>query len=109
MAGLGLRGLRAWHQPVRRRRNDAVPRLRDRRLSRGKFMPATLKTALGEHWPEYLIEAWALGSFMVSAGIVATLLGAPDSPVHRSEEHTSELQSLAYLVCRLLLEKKKTD
>src|SRR2546425_4447566 len=31
-------------------------------------------------------------------------LGFPD---HRSEEHTSELQSLAYLVCRLLLEKKK--
>src|SRR2546425_8545650 len=27
--------------------------------------------------------------------------------VGRSEEHTSELQSLAYLVCRLLLEKKK--
>src|SRR2546423_10937712 len=26
----------------------------------------------------------------------------------RSEEHTSELQSLAYLVCRLLLEKKRT-
>src|SRR3989441_2347213 len=29
--------------------------------------------------------------------------------VVRSEEHTSELQSLAYLVCRLLLEKKKTN
>src|SRR5687767_15710730 len=29
--------------------------------------------------------------------------------VERSEEHTSELQSLAYLVCRLLLEKKKTQ
>src|SRR6185437_12097872 len=27
----------------------------------------------------------------------------------RSEEHTSELQSLAYLVCRLLLEKKKSE
>src|SRR5205823_14179254 len=27
--------------------------------------------------------------------------------ISRSEEHTSELQSLAYLVCRLLLEKKK--
>src|SRR2546425_1943925 len=27
----------------------------------------------------------------------------------RSEEHTSELQSLAYLVCRLLLEKKKAQ
>src|SRR2546425_8578362 len=35
----------------------------------------------------------------------------PDRPQNRnrprSEEHTSELQSLAYLVCRLLLEKKK--
>src|SRR3712207_6925048 len=28
--------------------------------------------------------------------------------VHRSEEHTSELQSRQYLVCRLLLEKKNT-
>src|SRR5256714_4720338 len=41
--------------------------------------------------------------------------GAPGNPVvyakcdERSEEHTSELQSLAYLVCRLLLEKKKPD
>src|SRR2546425_8667254 len=30
-----------------------------------------------------------------------------NAPHLRSEEHTSELQSLAYLVCRLLLEKKK--
>src|SRR3712207_7063871 len=55
------------------------------------------------------------------------LLGAPDrppagtgkaravgSPLHgrhrlRSEEHTSELQSRQYLVCRLLLEKKKNN
>src|SRR5437762_7828375 len=29
--------------------------------------------------------------------------------VHRSEEHTSELQSPMYLVCRLLLEKKKKN
>src|SRR3712207_7969458 len=29
--------------------------------------------------------------------------------VHRSEEHTSELQSRQYLVCRLLLEKKKRN
>src|SRR2546425_1993742 len=33
--------------------------------------------------------------------------GAWRRDVARSEEHTSELQSLAYLVCRLLLEKKK--
>src|SRR5205823_7132824 len=32
---------------------------------------------------------------------------SPPAPLERSEEHTSELQSLAYLVCRLLLEKKK--
>src|SRR3712207_7520956 len=30
-------------------------------------------------------------------------------PAERSEEHTSELQSRQYLVCRLLLEKKKTN
>src|SRR5205823_8438524 len=34
-------------------------------------------------------------------------LGAPPRRVTKPEEHTSELQSLAYLVCRLLLEKKK--
>jgi aquaporin Z len=39
---------------------------------------------LRQHWPEYLIEAWALGTFMVSAGIVATLLGAPASPLQRA-------------------------
>src|SRR2546425_6407635 len=40
-------------------------------------------------------EAW---------GIALAVIGA--SLIGRSEEHTSELQSLAYLVCRLLLEKK---
>src|SRR6266545_6010942 len=33
--------------------------------------------------------------------------GGHGSERRRSEEHTSELQSLAYIVCRLLLEKKK--
>src|SRR3712207_7273356 len=36
---------------------------------------------------------------------VGTLI--PQSSIARSEEHTSELQSRQYLVCRLLLEKKK--
>src|SRR2546423_7227985 len=36
-----------------------------------------------------------------------TRFSAPPTVSERSEEHTSELQSLAYLVCRLLLEKKK--
>src|SRR2546425_4821877 len=34
-------------------------------------------------------------------------VGSLQDQYWRSEEHTSELQSLAYLVCRLLLEKKK--
>src|SRR3989441_4177405 len=45
------------------------------------------------------------------AALFQTLGTPPNSAIHkymnRSEEHTSELQSLAYLVCRLLLEKKK--
>src|SRR2546425_3679881 len=47
----------------------------------------------------------------MSAGCMESSLArnsATSSPwTGRSEEHTSELQSLAYLVCRLLLEKKK--
>src|SRR3712207_7937401 len=35
-------------------------------------------------------------------------LGRDEFRAQRSEEHTSELQSRQYLVCRLLLEKKKT-
>src|SRR5205823_11657915 len=50
------------------------------------------------------VEIRTVGSATTRAGgtlqpVVAVAL--------RSEEHTSELQSLAYLVCRLLLEKKK--
>ena len=39
------------------------------------------------------------------AAAVSRLLDGGEKP--RSEEHTSELQSQAYIVCRLLLEKKK--
>src|SRR5205823_10867924 len=47
---------------------------------------------------------------MVALGIERTMEQDPAFAIRimvRSEEHTSELQSLAYLVCRLLLEKKK--
>src|SRR3989441_7449786 len=43
-----------------------------------------------------------------SPGVRPVGLDDLDRLSSRSEEHTSELQSLAYLVCRLLLEKKKT-
>src|SRR5205823_14809901 len=45
-----------------------------------------------------------IGRTGLASGYVATLWFSAQC---RSEEHTSELQSLAYLVCRLLLEKKK--
>src|SRR2546425_3701607 len=44
----------------------------------------------------------------VVASLLANGVGAREL-YQRSEEHTSELQSLAYLVCRLLLEKKKKN
>src|SRR5207253_10969130 len=42
------------------------------------------------------------------ANIGSNALGSPSISTDRSEEHTSELQSRGQLVCRLLLEKKKT-
>src|SRR5262249_59101198 len=44
-----------------------------------------------------------------SPGLVQAAAGATDGLSCRSEEHTSELQSLTNLVCRLLLEKKKNQ
>src|SRR2546425_4990720 len=44
-----------------------------------------------------------LAAVIIGIGVLAAAPGL----AWRSEEHTSELQSLAYLVCRLLLEKKK--
>src|SRR2546425_2535601 len=49
-----------------------------------------------------LLPVVAHNPFCCTAGLVHPL-----ALYGRSEEHTSELQSLAYLVCRLLLEKKK--
>src|SRR2546425_2684401 len=51
--------------------------------------------------PRRRYEAMGLGGHFNCGSATATV------KVTRSEEHTSELQSLAYLVCRLLLEKKK--
>src|SRR2546422_2864719 len=44
-----------------------------------------------------------------NSGFVATPRAVVPTPVERSEEHTSELQSRLHLVCRLLLEKKKKE
>ena len=40
--------------------------------------------SLREHWPEYLMEAWALGTFMVAAALAAVALGSPLWPLRRA-------------------------
>src|SRR3712207_7432874 len=50
-----------------------------------------------------------LGHDGAAAGRTDPRLPVRRRRAHRSEEHTSELQSRQYLVCRLLLEKKKTQ
>ena len=42
----------------------------------------SLRSALREHWPEYLIEAWALGCFMISIGVFVTIFVSPMSPTY---------------------------
>jgi aquaporin Z len=44
----------------------------------------SLRQALQLRWPEFLIEAFALGLFMISASIVTTLLESPHSPLYRA-------------------------
>src|SRR3989441_7957366 len=60
--------------------------------------------------------SWDRGDVQGSPDRIQPLLDSDEAEaaraparLHRSEEHTSELQSLAYLVCRLLLEKKKAS
>src|SRR3712207_8383266 len=70
---------------------------------------ATYAANFGEqhvHWGD--IEAWVLGELPEADVIVG---GPPCQGFSnlRSEEHTSELQSRQYLVCRLLLEKKTNN
>src|SRR5262245_63259240 len=55
------------------------------------------------------LEDWARADARHLAAHPWVLDVRPGSPQVRSEEHTSELQSLRHLVCRLLLEKKKKN
>src|SRR3712207_8672801 len=50
--------------------------------------------------------AGVLAAAPISRGVGTSITGAITEAMRRSEEHTSELQSRQYLVCRLLLEKQ---
>ena len=58
-------------------------------------------SALRQHWPEYLIEAWALGMFMVSAALFTALLEYPGSPVHQLIPNGAERRALIGLAMGL--------
>jgi aquaporin Z len=53
---------------------------------------------LRAHWPEYLIEGWALGMFMISAGLITTLFDYPGSPVNHAL-HDSDLRRVLTGIC----------
>src|SRR2546425_2438921 len=70
---------------------------------------STSRRAMASPRPDPLDVVENAGSKTRGSTLADRVWGSP-SPggwSRRSEEHTSELQSLAYLVCRLLLEKKK--
>src|SRR2546423_11152609 len=76
-----------------------------RRPPRSTLFPyTTLFRSWAEFAPLKLGQGVLVGHRGVAEGRAAVAHVAP--VVERSEEHTSELQSLAYLVCRLLLEQK---
>src|SRR3712207_8323613 len=66
-----------------------------------------VRAAMDEAYTPGEAEYSALVSKMQAAGIEVFFVGGYHRETGRSEEHTSELQSRQYLVCRLLLEKKK--
>src|SRR2546425_7847239 len=85
-----------------------------RRPPRSTLFPYTtlFRSALDEHDAETpvksLDELWRVALDRSRAGASFQRYKGLGE-MNRSEEHTSELQSLAYLVCRLLLEKKKKN
>src|SRR3989441_4075479 len=108
--------VRRLERDLRPQEVDAMPLARRERLAEGAPRAGRVGTRVGtgregtqtmleasrqerQHAARLAVEAAPEAHDFVAAR------GGPGQP-QRSEEHTSELQSLAYLVCRLLLEKK---
>src|SRR3712207_9196529 len=78
-----------------------------RRPPRSTLFPYTTLFRSNPALSSGLTPFLARGSGMNSGFMIAQVASAALVSENRSEEHTSELQSRQYLVCRLLLEKKK--
>src|SRR5205823_8995504 len=85
------------------RRRSATRRSTARRSARGAGVANSI-TACTPDGPTSLRAARPVSAKRSRSAMLTRLITGESK---RSEEHTSELQSLAYLVCRLLLEKKK--
>src|SRR3989441_8297974 len=72
------------------------------------FEPAPVDDSVPVATPLAFVVPTGCVKVLPAVGVAASETVAPSIGL-RSEEHTSELQSLAYLVCRLLLEKKKKN
>src|ERR1035441_4794011 len=71
----------------------------------GRAMPRPYKNNSGARMPNRYYEKDGNLDYLAGRTVAIISYGS-QGHAHRSEEHTSELQSLRHLVCRLLLEKK---
>src|ERR1035438_10596839 len=85
----------------------AASRRGNRRLPDGRFgLPCAQRILLCDHIATILLPFLMTMQFFLATHLPMSQAG---DGWCRSEEHTSELQSLRHLVCRLLLEKKKKN
>src|SRR3989441_4514452 len=110
---LWLSGDRRYYEEFRAQVLDWIS---ENRPGRGVNWTCTMDVAIrAVNWvwayaffrPEILADRPFASAFLRSLFVHGRFVAANLENGGRSEEHTSELQSLAYLVCRLLLEKKK--
>src|SRR5258707_15129850 len=121
----GISARQGLHQVAQKFRTTGVPLSADRRVVEPSGLTQTKSGALAPTRPEVSGASttavitptfvwptnglgWSCGATRAAREARAMIATNRDDPEReRSEEHTSELQSRQYLVCRLLLEKKR--
>src|SRR5262249_61717456 len=105
----------SFYQPVSPQALPSFPTRRSSDLDLRALQIEALEREVDARRDRQLAQVEAHEAQAVEAGLECILRiahrhadAASEPEAHRSEEHTSELQSLTNLVCRLLLEKKKT-
>src|SRR2546428_9204437 len=91
------------------RTDGALTRMSRLQLARGAVLSVTLPYSDETAWTGATVALAAAVELALASGALAGWPAPAQAASRRSEEHTSELQSRSDLVCRLLLEKKKTS